>query len=109
MDKMFQKIKDISFENRVLIVINIVYIVVGILIYPTGTYRSAYGLYKVIASTLLAGVVISWAILWLVSGYMKEKDKKLSFKAKLIINLIPLMLVIGINIIAAFEILYKRM
>lgn len=103
MDKMFQKIKDISFENRVLIVINIAYIVVGISMYPTGNYR------RVIASTLLAGVVISWAILWLVSGYMKEKDKKLSFKAKLIINLIPLMLVIGINIIAAFEILYKRM
>lgn len=101
MIKMFQKIKDISFENRVLIVINIVYIVIGIVMYPTGKYSYYNSVDKAIASTLLAGVAISWAILWLVSGYMKEKDKKLSFKTKLIINLIPLMLFIGINIIAA--------
>ncbi|MCI5968185.1 hypothetical protein, partial [Helicobacter sp.] len=75
---MFQKIKDISFKDRIIIVLNVALIVIGVIVFQE--MREGF--------IVFVALLFSWVSLWLLSGYAKERGLKIDFVSKLAITLL---------------------
>lgn len=80
MIKMFQKIKDISFKDRIIIALNVALIVIGVIVFQENRGNKSF--------IVFGALLFSWVSLWLLSGYAKERGLKIDFVSKLAITLL---------------------
>ena len=80
MDKMFQKIKDMSFKDRIIIALNVALIVIGVIVFQENRGYESF--------IVFGALLFSWVSLWLLSGYAKERGLKIDFVSKLAITLL---------------------
>ncbi|TLE14916.1 hypothetical protein LS72_007745 [Helicobacter apodemus] len=92
------KLQNISFENRVVVGVNAIYVILPFFFYSFGnSSRWEWGIFAFWCSLPL----INALLYWIISGYKKQKGTKFGFWFKLIIALWPVITFFSLIALAA--------